>query len=249
MENPEQFPQEQQTNIPETEAHREQEVANHDAAVIAVHGIASHIRQGLAGATDLWANKIERKVEVTEHIHDLHHGRVGDAPVTDQETSAFDVSTMTRRERRRAMKSVVKAQDAEWDRKTAERKESANRGKGRVPRRTKRSLSREVEDRALTGEMSLKEMQTNKELIKLGGHVIVDGEPRKISKAKPVRTVVRAHKRADVADKRSLRVIDTSKQEGRIADKRDKADEHRRQAEYHREQIELRRRDPPVEEV
>ena len=231
------FPQEQQTNTPETTQINdaevsartaEQELESQEAASIAVKGIASRIGLIRARRAEKHADRIERAIDVDTHIHDLHHGRVTD-PSTIDESSSFDVSSMTRQERKRAMKSMIKAKDAEWDQKTADRIKSANSGLGRVSKRTKRELRRDIEDRALTGQSTVKEMHTNKELVKLGSHLIIDGETQRIERSKPVRRVVRANRKAATAAKRSLITLDTGKSEQRAIDKRDKAERLRRQ--------------------
>lgn len=231
------FPQEPQTNTPETlqvntaeigAITAEQELGYHDEASLAVKGIASRIALIRAGRAEKRADKIERVIDVDTHIHDLHHGRVTDPSTTD-EGSGFDGSSMTRRERKRALKSMVKAKDAEWDQKTADRIKSANSGLGRVSIRTKRRLRKGIEDRALTGQSTVKEMHTNKELVKLGGHLIRDGDTQRIMRSKPVRSVVKANRKAATSAKRSLITIDTKKSEQRVTDKRDKAERLRRQ--------------------
>lgn len=226
------FPQEQQSNTPETvqtntteisEITAEQELNNQDEASLAVRGIASRIALIRAGRAEKRADKIDRKIEVDTHIHGLQHGLVSDPSITDRS------SGLTRQERKRALKSMVKAKDAEWDQKTADRIKSANSGLGRVSIRTKRRLRRGIEDRALSGQSTVKEMHINKELVKLGGHLIIDGETQRIERSKPVRRVVRANRRAAAAAKRSLIKLDTDKNEQRAIDKRDKAESLRRQ--------------------
>lgn len=230
-------PLQQQQVQPETQQGlvAEHEALHRSAAEIAMNGIAVFIDNRLADIVEAWAERAEKKADKSlqklEGDMQKHYFLNGAADPSD--VAATGIS---RRKRRQTRRSLVKAQDAEWKRKEAENRELANGGLGRISRGDRRLLQRDMQDMGLRGEISPKEMALNRELIKLGGHVVIDGETRSISAAKPRLEVTRAYKRADRADARSLRTLDIQEREEAIAKKRRDA------AELYRRADELRQR-------